>query len=292
MPADVTLVTPSCAFDLERFAFLRESMAACRVQLPHVVVVPDDERGLFEHFEIDRNLSVCTESEVLPSRLVGQLGRGPILRDRVRHRLTGRRFLRMYWGWMIQQYVKLSAGSVVDTSMWVCVDSDVFFLRHMEEADFHSSMGRPLLLELIDCPSGPTSIEYRNASARLLGIRPEKLDPRVLYTAWIVPMERGVVGELLEFVERRKRVHWWEAMAEVGATEYETYGLFAHHVHAVRNVDPEDRRWCWLFYDVERFEEMLPYVINERGAKAAMVDAHLNCDLAAIHDVIRSHWIS
>ena len=26
--------------------------------------------------------------------------------------------------------------------------------------------------------------------------------------------------------------------------------------------------------------------------KAAMVDAHLNCDLAAIHDVIRSHWIS
>ena len=85
---------------------------------------------------------------------------------------------------------------------------------------------------------------------------------------------------------------WWEAMAEVGATEYETYGLFAHHVHAVRNVDPEDRRWCWLFYDVERFEEMPPYAINERGAKAAMVDAHLNCDLAAIHDVIRSHWIS
>ena len=196
MLPDITVVTPCHASDLERFAFLRESMAACGVRLPHVVVVPDDERPLFEHFATDSDLRVCTESEVLPSRLVRQLDRGPSLRDRIGHRLTGRRFLRLYWGWMVQQYVKLSAGRVVDTSMWVCIDSDVFFVRHMDEEDFRSKRGLPLLVEPIDCPNGPTSIEFRAASAHLLGIAPEKVDPRVFYTSWIVPMERGVVDEL------------------------------------------------------------------------------------------------
>ena len=292
MPADLTVVTPCHASDLERFAFLRESMAACGVQLPHVVVVPDDDRVLFQRFATDSDLRICTESEVLPSRLVRQLARGPTLRDRVRHRLTGRQFLRLHWGWMVQQYVKLNAGRVVDTSMWVCVDSDVFFLRHMGEEDFRSNRGRPLLLELVDSTSGPTSIEFRDASARLLGIPPETLDPRVLYTSWIVPMERGVVDELLRFVERRTRGHWWEAMARVAATEYEAYGLFARHIHGLRNVDPEDRRWCWLFYDVTELNAMLRYVIKDVGVQAAMVDAHLSCDFPAVQEVVRSHWIS
>lgn len=266
-------------------------MAACDVQLPHVVVVPNDERSLFAPFEAGTDLRVLTERDVLPSRLARQLDRGPSLGDRIRHRMTGRRFLRLYWGWMIQQYVKLSMASVVDTSMWVCIDSDSFFVRHMDETDFRSSRGRPILLELIDCPTGPSSIEFRDASAHLLGITPERLDPRALYTSWIVPMERDVVEELLRFLEGRHKGHWWEAMAESGATEYETYGLFAHHVHALRNVDPEDRRWCWLFYDLTNFDAMLRYAINETGAKAAMVDAHLECDYAAVKDVVRSHWI-
>src|ERR1700733_8900629 len=138
MSADVTLLTPCYAPDLERFAFLRESMAACGVQLPHVVVVPDDDRRLFERFATDPDLCVCAYSEILPGELVRQLDRGPTLHDRVRHRLTGRLFLRLYWGWTVQQYVKLSAGKVVDTSMWVCVDSDVFFLRHMGEEVFRT----------------------------------------------------------------------------------------------------------------------------------------------------------
>ncbi len=286
------MVTPCYAPDVERFAFLRESMMACGVELPHVVVVPDDDRGLFQRFATDSDLRVCTYSEILPSGLVRQLARGPTLRDRVRHRVTGRRFLRLHWGWMVQQYVKLSAGRAVDTSMWVCVDSDVFFLRHMGEEDFRSSRGRPLLLELVDSTSGPTSIEFRDASARLLGIAPETVDPRILYTSWIVPMERGVVEELLRFVEQRKRGHWWEAMAQAGATEYETYGLFARHIHGLRNVDPEDRRWCWLFYDVTKLNGMLRYALEEIGVKAAMIDSHLNCDFPAAQEVVRSRWVS
>ena len=292
MSPDVTVVTPSYAFDLERFEFLRESMAACGVRLPHVVVVPDDERHLFEHCETDADLRVCTYREVFPKRLVDQLAYGPSLRDRIRHRLTGRRFLRLHWGWMIQQYVKLGAGSIVDTPIWVCIDSDIFFLRHMDEHDFHSARGRPLLLELVDCPSGPTAVEFRDASAQLLGIKPEQLDPRVLYTAGIVPMEAGVVDELLQFVERRHRVHWWEAMAQASATEYEMYGLFARHIHGLQNVDPEDRRWCWLFYDVERLDAMLRYVIHDIGVKAAMIHSHLPCDRSSAQDVVRSHWLS
>ena len=122
---------------------MRESMAACGVKLPHVVVVPDADRAMFERFETEPDLRICTYTETLPSRLVQQLDRGPTLPERIRHRLTGRRFLRLHWGWMVQQYVKLGAGTVVDTPMWVCIDSDIFFLRHMDESDFHSRSGRP-----------------------------------------------------------------------------------------------------------------------------------------------------
>ena len=53
MPTGVTVVTPCDASDLERFAFLRESMAACGAELPHVVVVPDDDGGLSLRFATD-----------------------------------------------------------------------------------------------------------------------------------------------------------------------------------------------------------------------------------------------
>ena len=81
-------------------------------------------------------------------------------------------------------------------------------------------------------------------------------------------------------------------MAQIGATEYETYGLFARHLHRLRDVDPEDHRWCWPFYDVANFDEVLRYAIAETGALAAMVDAHLDCDLPHIHNLVRSHWIT
>lgn len=291
MPANVTVVTPCYALDVERLAFLRESMAACGVKLPHVVIVPDADRAVFERFETEPDLRICTYTETLPSRLVQQLDRGPTLPERIRHRLTGQHFLRLHWGWMVQQYVKLRAGTVVDTPMWVCIDSDIFFLRHMDESDFHSRNGRPLLLELVDFPSGQNGYEYRDASAKMLGIDQAQLDPRVIYTSWIVPMERSVVDELLQYLERRRRLHWWEAMAQFGATEYETYGLFARHIHQCRNVEPEDRRWCWLFYDLTKFDGMLRWAIHETGAKAAMVDAHLDCDFASVQEVVKTHWI-
>jgi hypothetical protein len=290
VPANVTIVTPCYAGDVERLAFLRESMAVCGVKLPHVIVVPDADRAIFERFETEADLRICTYTETLPSRLVQQLDHGPTLAERIRHRLTGQRFLRLHWGWMVQQYVKLGAGTVVDTPMWVCIDSDIFFLRHMDESDFHSRSGRPLLLELVDYPTGPTAIEFRDASAKMLGIGEARLDPRVLYSSWIVPMERGVVDELLQYIERRRRLHWWEAMAQFGATEYETYGLFARHIHECRNVEPQDERWCCLFYDLTKFDGLLRWSIKEKGVKAAMVDSHLDCDLAAVRDVVKTYW--
>jgi hypothetical protein len=292
---EVTLLTPCYKADVERLAFLRESLMACGVDLPHVVVVPDDDRHLFERFESQPGLSVRTYAEVLPAQLVKRLDRGPTIPDRVRHRLTGRHLLKMYWGWMAQQYVKLCAGSVVDTTMWVCVDSDIFFVQKMTVENFLSPSGRPLLLQLVDYPLGddevPPAIAFRNSAARLLGIRPEQLETRHIYSGWIVPFHRAVVDELLDYLGRRSKRAWWEVMAQFGATEYETYGLFARHIHGLRDVEPEDHRWCWLFYDVDNFAELLRYAITETEASAAMVDAHLDCDLSAIHDSVRSQWI-
>ena len=176
--------------------------------------------------------------------------------------------------------------------MWVCIDSDIFFLRHMDESDFHSRSGRPLLLEPVDCPTGPTAIEFRDASAKMLGIDEAQLDPRVLYSSWSRDTSRVSWSELFQYIERRRRLHWWEAMARVSATEYETYGLFARHIHECRNVGaPEDQRWCWLFYDLTKFDGMLRWAINEKGVKAAMVDSHLDCDLATVQEVVKKHWI-
>ena len=59
---DVTLVTPCYEPDVERLAFLRESMAACHVDLPHAVIVPDADREQFERFENEPGLTVWSSS--------------------------------------------------------------------------------------------------------------------------------------------------------------------------------------------------------------------------------------
>ncbi|HVA61849.1 MAG TPA: DUF6492 family protein [Mycobacteriales bacterium] len=272
----VTLVTPSHRGDYERFAFLRESMAACDIDLPQVAIVPARDVPRFEAVPDRHRLTVVAEGEVLPrgatARLVERLARRDIT------------------GWERQQLIKLAAYRVVDDPTWVCVDSDVFFLRPVTAETLALGATRPLLLELRDFPIGPEPTAFRRASARLLGLDPNRLDPALTYTAWLVPLHGSVVRELLDFLDRRQDLPWWRAMTAGSATEYETYGLFARHIHGLAALDAADRRTCWLFYSTAQFPDRLARARDRHGVSAAMVHSRLDCDWSAVQDAVRSLW--
>ncbi len=291
--ADTSLVTPCYPPDRGRLDFQRASLAACGVGAPHVVVVPDSARPAFADLDGEPGVRVCTYAEVLPAGLVDRLARGPRPLDRFRGRRRGGRLTRLHWGWMVQQYVKLAAGRVVDTPTWLCVDSDVAFVRPPPEGAFSSASGRPFVLELRDFPLGdatPVVLDFRAAACRLLGLDPAVVDDRTISSGWIVPFHAGVVAELLAFLDERHHEPWWAAMARYGASEYETYGLFARHVHGLRDVDAEDRRWCWLFYDAAGVEAVLRYAVDTEGVFAVMLDAHLTGDLQPAFAAVRREW--
>jgi len=44
----VALITPTCDRDLERFAFQRESIERCAIELPQVAIVDSEDVALFE----------------------------------------------------------------------------------------------------------------------------------------------------------------------------------------------------------------------------------------------------
>ncbi|MDA8275542.1 MAG: DUF6492 family protein [Actinomycetota bacterium] len=288
-----TLVTPCYPPDRPRLDVLRASLAACGVDAPHVVVVADAARPAFADLERDPAVRVCTYGEVLPAELVSRLARGPRPLDRFRGRRQGGRLSRVHWGWMVQQYVKLAAGSVVETPTWLCVDSDVAFVRPPPDGAFIASSGRPIVLELIDFPLGegaPVVLELRTAACRLLGLDPAAVDHRAISSGWIVPFHAGVVAELLAYLDDRHREPWWAAIARHGASEYETYGLFARYVHGLREVDAEDRRWCWLVYDLAGVDDEVRRAVDEEGVFAVMVDAHLADDPEPALAAIRREW--
>lgn len=291
---EVTLLTPCYARDIDRLRYLRQSIVACGIHLPHVIVVPDADFPLFASYANAPNVSVYVYSDVLPESLLTYLASGPRWFDHIRGRRYGGGMLRVRWGWMQQQYVKLAAGTVVDTDTWICVDSDIAFIKWVGAESFTSSSGDPLLLELHNFPLGKDgeSVVHtlRASSCRMLGLPSQESADQIIYSGWLVPFQKRIAGALIQYIDERYRQPWWASMARFGASEYESYGLFARHIYRDSLIVPEDRRWCWLFYSLDSFDGLLRYAVEDVGVAAVMIDAHLSDGVDTAMSRIATYW--
>lgn len=286
MTAELSLVTPTFRGDFARVSFLRESMARCEVDLPHVVVVADEDIAHLRPIRHQHRLEIVSTRDVLP-RDVERLRRREA-RRLVRYLPTSRLRGRALGGWWSQQLVKLAASRVVPGN-WICLDSDAAFVRSVSAPDFDTD-GRLHLQEFTN-PVGAGSRNLARDAARLFGVQSRLLDDRH-YTGLLVPMHRATVGRLLDHLSAVSGLPWWQTLRLHDVTEYAAYGVFARYVDGLAEVEPVSRTWSWLFYDfdVATFSGRLREVVDRGDVRIVMVHSHLGVDPAAYRPAFDAVW--
>ena len=286
--ADVTLVTPTYAGDRTSFGFLRESIERCGIDLPHVAIVDHEDLSLFDRIEHRHRLTLLSTRDVLPTALEARR----LARQTKVDRFIGRRGARRLRGWYAQQLVKLAAPSYVDTEACVMLDSDVFFVRPVTVEDFVGPSGRLQLLERQGLlVSQVEHAMWQRDSAEFLGTTLDT--PIVDYTASVVPMHRGVLLDLQEYVERRHSMQWMEAFEHQRVMEYTTYGVYARWVDELRRTEPAAPSHAVTCWDTERLDDFgaaLGAAVQRGEARAGVVHSHERIPVDSYRHLAEVHW--
>ncbi len=287
---DVTLVTPTYASDRKCFAFLRESIERCGIDLPHVAIIDHEDLSLFDDIAHRSNLTVLSTRDVLPSSLEARR----YARQRRVDRIVGRRASRRLRGWYAQQLVKLAAPAYVDTEACVMLDSDVFFVRPVTAADFVGSSGKVQLVERERLAIAQAEhAMWQRDSAEFLGTTLDA--PIADYSGSVVPMHRDVLIALQRHVEARHSMHWMEAFEHHRVMEYTTYGVYTRWIDQLEHAEPTTRSHaltCWNTADLEGFGAALRAATEGEDAKAGVVHSHEHVPVDAYRPLAEQLWLS
>jgi hypothetical protein len=236
-----------------------------------------------------KGLILIATADVLPGKLE-KWRRAGAFRKAAQLRLSGRN--RRIDGRWTQQISKLAIADVVGAECVVCVDSDVFFVRSVSEADFFDNDGRLHLHE----PEGMSFLllGWLARAAELLQL---PLGAPVMkvsaYQSQVVPIHGGVVRDMQTYIEQLKGRPWFDAMFEADVVEYTTYGVYARYIDMLRRVSPIWSNLCVSFHTPEQFAvfpEYFPKRVDEIDARAGMIHGELGLPIGAYRPIAEQMW--
>ncbi len=215
------LVTPSFRFDLDRCALLVESVE--RWVAPHVhhyLVIDRRDVTLFKALSSSRT-SILVVEDIIPPWLF----RLPLMRR--------------FWfsfrtapvrNWILQQIVKLSIPSAVESDVLLCTDSDTFFVAPYDPRAFERNGAIPLFVETGQRGLIKSNDEWHRVAASLLGLEPEQ-SYDTNYIGNVIPWRRDVGLALQRRIAEVSGKPWQVALARrLVFAEYILYGMFTHRV--------------------------------------------------------------
>jgi len=283
----ITLFTPTYHVDLPQFAFLRESLERCGVDLPHVAVVHEEDLPRFRDLPHQKHLTLIGTREVLGRKM-----------ERRRRARPHRRRHPMYWlgprplhGWMSQQLIKLAAPRVIDTPAYVCIDSDTVCLRHFTAADFHEPDGRLHLYETQEDMDAETA-GWTYEAMRFLRLNVQRVKLRK-FTHVPTPMRVKTVLGLQERIEQTREQDWMEAIDRHHITEFAAYGAWARFGTEMEGLAsaPAPLSWYFLWADeAEAVEHIFDAGAANPSRKFVIFQSKRADRIAALHEAVRRFW--
>lgn len=261
---DLCFMTPTWRGDLDRFALLRESLTAFgHGAVPHYALIDTEDRPLLEALRLPGVRAVTTAELLAPEVEAGRL--------RYRNARGGRRWKTFqrslykrfgmfpdarYYGWQVQQLVKLAAVAQLPHDVFVSFDSDNVVTGSYALEDFVPG-GKVALFEAAAERAGPLRENswYGNA-CRLLGVEPlpgKDLD----YVNQPVVFSRTAMLALFDWLQRRHGRPWYELMLAqpLGAwSEFMLYGTFVreHLKFEGFACRPAHTDALWIYTEDER----------------------------------------
>lgn len=281
-----TFITPTYENDLERFTLLRESMELCGIDIPHIAIVDHEDLELFKGVPFKHKLTLISSADVLPADI------------ELRRTIRGYPRRHPYhWikpepihGWMIQQLMKVSAPDYVNTEAILCLDSDVFFVGNVTDADFFDAGGSLHLYDQADVCTVET-VGWMADSMRALNVSLRNRPTCFVHNP--VPFHRDVVIEMRKCLEEVHKLRWIDVFLKYGLTEYTTYGVFAKHVYSgnkVSSIRPPFTLNYWLPEDVKDLESKLITQIGECNARIVLINSNIGLSAESYRGVVERAW--
>jgi len=221
-PPRFAIITPSYKPDFEHCQLLAESVLKyVPASVHHYILVDRCDLELFSVLKSERT-HLVVKQDMLPKWLI-QLP-----------------FARKWWfnfrgppvrGWILQQLAKLSVNRVVDSDVYIFLDSGAFFVRPYDPHELLQEGMVPLLREEKDeMTLVPWNVRWHQVAAKLLGL-PILPSYRTGYVGNLVYWRRENLEQLQRHVERTTGTNWVAAITrELRFSEYVLYGVFAEHV--------------------------------------------------------------
>ncbi len=261
---DICFMTPTWRGDLDRFALLRESLVAFgHGAVPHYALINTEDKPLLENLRLPNVIAVTTAELLSPALEAGRL--------RYLHAWGGRRwktFKRslnkrfglfpdaLYYGWHIQQLIKLQAPTQLPHDVFISFDSDNIITGTFALEDFvpggkvvlHENTGRR-------APNQKPEPWFTNA-CRLLDV-PVPPDYQRDYVNQPVVFEKHAMQAMHAWLEQRYRRPWYESILgqKLGNwSEFMTYGVFVRDHLKLKGftIAVTNSENLWIFNDEQR----------------------------------------
>lgn len=284
----ITLLTPTYARDYERFCLQRESIERCGIDLPHVAIVHHEDLELFRKMPFQKRLTILSARDVLPASYDRRRQVWGYSRRDYRYWITGRGI----HGWLLQQLVKLASPAIIQTEGIVCVDSDMIFMRPLNESDFIADDGRLHLYETTDDVDVEMAEWYAH-SLRFFGLSPTGVPVR-RYTHVPAPVHRGVLLDMQRKIEEVHGKFWVDAIIEADRImEYTTYGVYARHVDDLKRVAPATPSltlYYWWATEAASLESSFVHRLVNSDAKMALIHSNIGRPVESYRNLIEQAW--
>lgn len=280
-------VTPSYGPDFERCQLMCESVDRFTdADVRHYLVVPRRDERLFRPLASDRRI-VRTVESVLP----WWIRRVPVSR-----RWWASVYTKPIRGWVLQQVVKLSAGSFVDgADALLFLDSDTLFVRPLATARLATPAGA-VRLARVPFNRGSVPEWVRNAKWTL-GLAPDRDVPLVNYEGNFITWRLDVLAKLTAHLRQAHGGrHWIRSFTRPwNVSEYMTYGVFAEHVlgldaagHYADDSPFVHQAWGDGLSTTADFQQCLDKLLPAHVA--VMVYSKGNVPVSRYRDAVRRWW--
>ena len=237
--SDLAVVTPSYAPDLELFADLRRSVLEYFPgDVTHFVIVPRRDVDAFARFRGPR-CEVVQESALVPRHVLKV--------PRTGFYVNARRPLPPIRGWVVQQLLKLASVQLVTANTIVLVDSDVVFVRPVDQDTFApGGRARFFRLDAAIDDRLPRHVRWHAVASRLLGVPADDL-PLPDYVTSLNTWDRDAVLGLLQRIEDVAGKRWFDVIgSELHFSEWTLYGKYMDHF---MDVAPSSDTLCHAYWD-------------------------------------------
>lgn len=257
--AGLTVVTPTYLPDLPLFEDLHNSfLANFSDDVNHLVVVNDDDVPAFARYRTPR-CQVLAVSDVIPQRIRTL----PLVNGWV----NLRRPIPPIRGWIMQQLVKLALADFVETDLMLLVDSDIVFVRAVDESTFTTDGVVSLYRQPDSVDAGlPRHVIWHQQARDLLGI-PRASPPYPDYVTSLMAWDRRLVLSLRERLEAVNGRSWIDLLSPMRhLSEWTLYGVFVEDLYRSQHPNTTAASRCHSYWDpdplslteAERFVEAMP----------------------------------